>query len=120
MAARLGCVPSGPDAALALLGEGALVGVFPEGAPSAPRPWNERYRLRRFGRGGFARLAALAGVPIVPCAIVGSGSERFTWRGDGASGLANVAATCLTLLGHVPPHEYHRSLVAPAADRAAG
>jgi 1-acyl-sn-glycerol-3-phosphate acyltransferase len=96
VAARLGGVPAGPDAALALLGEGALVGVFPEGAPSAPRPWNERYRLRRFGRGGFARLAALGGVPIVPCAIVGSEEavapfDRPGWLAD-AVGLPLLAA----------------------------
>jgi 2,3-bisphosphoglycerate-independent phosphoglycerate mutase len=47
----------------------------------------------------------------VPCAIVGRGSERYAWRGDAGSGLANVAATCLELLGYVPPDDYHPSLL---------
>jgi 1-acyl-sn-glycerol-3-phosphate acyltransferase len=110
VAARLGGVPAGAEAALALLGAGTLVGVFPEGAPSSPRPWNERYRLRRFGRGGFARVAALAGVPIVPCAIVGSEEsvapfDRPGWLAD-AVGLPLLAAAptlpLATLLRWIP------------------
>ncbi len=50
----------------------------------------------------------------VPCAIVGPGTEGLSWRGDATSGLANVAATCLTLLGRMPPDDYLPSLVAPA------
>jgi len=71
VARRLGAVPATPDNALALLGAGALVGVFPEGSRGGEKPWGERYRVQRFGRGGFAKIALLAGAPLVPCAIVG-------------------------------------------------
>lgn len=47
----------------------------------------------------------------VPCAIVGPGTEALQWLGDAESGLANVAATCLTLLGYAPPNDYLPSLV---------
>jgi 1-acyl-sn-glycerol-3-phosphate acyltransferase len=71
-AIRAGAVRASPDAAETLLRDGALVGVFPEGSAASQRPWRERYRIQRFGRGGFAKLAFRAGVPIVPCAIVGA------------------------------------------------
>ena len=71
-AIRLGAVRASPEAAARLLGEGTLVGVFPEGSSAETRPWRERYRIGRFGRGGFAKVALRAGAPIVPCAIVGS------------------------------------------------
>jgi 1-acyl-sn-glycerol-3-phosphate acyltransferase len=46
--------------------------VFPEGAKGVGKPWSERYRLQRFGRGGFVELALRTGAPIVPVAVVGS------------------------------------------------
>ncbi|GAA4334133.1 lysophospholipid acyltransferase family protein [Actinomadura luteofluorescens] len=55
-----------------LLGKGELVGVFPEGFKGVGKPFSERYKLQRFGRGGFVGTALRAGVPIVPCAIVGA------------------------------------------------
>jgi 1-acyl-sn-glycerol-3-phosphate acyltransferase len=55
-----------------LLGKGELVGVFPEGFKGVGKPFRERYRLQRFGRGGFVETALRAGAPIVPCAIVGA------------------------------------------------
>jgi 1-acyl-sn-glycerol-3-phosphate acyltransferase len=61
-----------PACADALLAAGELVGVFPEGYKGTGKPFGERYHLQRFGRGGFARTAIGAGVPIVPCAIVGA------------------------------------------------
>ncbi len=69
---RLGAAPLRPEVALSLLDRGSSIALFPEGPREAPRPWADRYRLTRFGRGGFARIAALAQAPIVPCAIVGS------------------------------------------------
>jgi 1-acyl-sn-glycerol-3-phosphate acyltransferase len=48
------------------------VAVFPEGAKGAGKPFRERYRLQRFGRGGFAEIALRTGAPIVPVAVVGS------------------------------------------------
>ena len=46
--------------------------VFPEGAKGAGKPFSERYRLQRFGRGGFVEIALRTGAPIVPVAVVGS------------------------------------------------
>jgi 1-acyl-sn-glycerol-3-phosphate acyltransferase len=55
-----------------LLGKGELVGVWPEGFKGIGKPFSERYKLQRFGRGGFVSAALKAGVPIVPCSIVGA------------------------------------------------
>ncbi len=56
----------------ALLRRGELVGVFPEGFKGIGKGWSQRYRLQRFGRGGFAAVAIEAGCPIVPVAVVGA------------------------------------------------
>ena len=55
-----------------LLRAGELVGVWPEGFKGVGKPYSERYRLQRFGRGGFVSAALRTGVPIVPCSIVGA------------------------------------------------
>jgi 1-acyl-sn-glycerol-3-phosphate acyltransferase len=55
-----------------LLRSGELVGVWPEGFKGIGKPFSERYKLQRFGRGGFVSAALRTGVPIVPCSIVGS------------------------------------------------
>jgi 1-acyl-sn-glycerol-3-phosphate acyltransferase len=55
-----------------LLSGGELVGVFPEGFKGIGKPFSERYKLQRFGRGGFVSAALRAGVPIIPCSIVGA------------------------------------------------
>ena len=55
-----------------LLGSGELVGVWPEGFKGIGKPFSERYKLQRFGRGGFVSAALRTRTPIVPCAIVGS------------------------------------------------
>jgi 1-acyl-sn-glycerol-3-phosphate acyltransferase len=55
-----------------LLGMGELVGVWPEGFKGVGKQFTDRYRLQRFGRGGFVAAALRAGVPIVPCSIVGA------------------------------------------------
>lgn len=69
---RYGGVRASMDNGLALLGRGELVATFPEGLRGVGKLYRERYRLTRFGRGGFVRLALQAGVPIVPVAIVGA------------------------------------------------
>jgi 1-acyl-sn-glycerol-3-phosphate acyltransferase len=56
----------------ALLAAGELVGVWPEGYKGSGKKWQDRYKLQRFGRGGFVSTAVRAQVPIVPCAIVGA------------------------------------------------
>jgi 1-acyl-sn-glycerol-3-phosphate acyltransferase len=71
-AVRLGAVAASADAAEQLLAEKRSIAVFPQGSRAGEQPWNERYRLHHFGRGGFARVALHTGVPVVPCAIVGS------------------------------------------------
>jgi 1-acyl-sn-glycerol-3-phosphate acyltransferase len=55
-----------------MLAGGELVGVWPEGFKGIGKPYSERYRLQRFGRGGFVSAALRTGVPIVPCAVVGA------------------------------------------------
>jgi 1-acyl-sn-glycerol-3-phosphate acyltransferase len=72
LARKSGHTRADPAEAGRLLGAGELVGVFPEGFKGIGKPFSERYRLKRFGRGGFARTAIRAGVPIIPCAIVGA------------------------------------------------
>ena len=60
-----------PDAER-LLSEGNLVGVWPEGFKGVGKPFSDRYKLQRFGRGGFVAAALRTGAPIIPCAIVGA------------------------------------------------
>ncbi len=55
-----------------LLAAGELVGVWPEGFKGIGKPFSERYKLQRFGRGGFVSAAIRAKAPIVPCSIVGA------------------------------------------------
>jgi len=71
--ARNGGVVAQPDNAYRLLREqGQLALVFPEGTKGPAKSFQERYRLRRFGRGGFVEIAMRAGVPIIPIAVVGA------------------------------------------------
>jgi len=60
-----------PDAER-LLASGELAGVWPEGFKGVGKPFSERYKLQRFGRGGFVAAALRTSVPIVPCSIVGA------------------------------------------------
>jgi len=70
---KIGLVAAHPANAQRLLGdEGRLALVFPEGQKGSRKLYWQRYRLRRFGRGGFVRTAMRAGVPIVPIAVVGA------------------------------------------------
>ena len=70
---RLGGVVAHPDNAYRLLKEqGQLVLVFPEGSKGPGKSYQERYQLRRFGRGGFVEIAMRAGVPVIPIAVVGA------------------------------------------------
>lgn len=55
-----------------LLSAGEVVGVFPEGFKGIGKPFSERYKLQRFGRGGFVSAALRTGTPIVPVSIVGA------------------------------------------------
>ncbi|MEU6175584.1 lysophospholipid acyltransferase family protein [Streptantibioticus parmotrematis] len=64
-----------------LLERGEVVGVMPEGFKGLGKPFSERYKLQRFGRGGFVSTALRTGVPIVPCSIVGA-EEIYPMVGD--------------------------------------
>jgi 1-acyl-sn-glycerol-3-phosphate acyltransferase len=55
-----------------MLSHGELVGVWPEGFKGIGKPYSDRYKLQRFGRGGFVASAVATGVPIVPCSVVGA------------------------------------------------
>ncbi|GAA3605700.1 hypothetical protein GCM10022199_07030 [Marihabitans asiaticum] len=60
-----------PDAER-LMSNGELVGVWPEGFKGVGKPFRERYKLQRFGRGGFVSAAMRSEVPIIPCSVVGA------------------------------------------------
>lgn len=64
----LACAPD----AERLLSSGELVGVWPEGFKGIGKPYSERYKLQRFGRGGFVAAALRTKTPIIPCSIVGA------------------------------------------------
>lgn len=66
--ATLACNPD----AERLLADGELVGVFPEGFKGIGKAFADRYKLQRFGRGGFVSAALRTGTPIIPVAIVGA------------------------------------------------
>lgn len=55
-----------------MLRGGELVGVWPEGFKGIGKPFSERYKLQRFGRGGFVSAALRTGVPIIPLSVVGA------------------------------------------------
>jgi len=81
---KVGGVAASPFNALRLLESDQLVAVFPEGVKGTGKPFRERYRLQRFGRGGFVELALRTGSSIVPVAVVGS-EEIYPKLGESAS-----------------------------------
>jgi 1-acyl-sn-glycerol-3-phosphate acyltransferase len=70
--ARMGEVRASQENGERLLRKGELVGVFPEGVKGVGKHFKDRYKLARFGRGGFVRLALRTQAPLVPCAVVGA------------------------------------------------
>ncbi|MGH2751430.1 MAG: lysophospholipid acyltransferase family protein [Actinomycetota bacterium] len=81
LARKAGNAVACDEDALALLERDQLVAVFPEGYKGTGKGWSERYRMQRFGRGGFIEVALRARVPIVPVAIVGA-EEAFPMVGN--------------------------------------
>lgn len=69
---RVGAVRACQENAERLLKQDALVAVFPEGVKGIGKLFKERYRLQRFGRGGFIKLCLRTKTPIVPVAIIGA------------------------------------------------
>jgi 1-acyl-sn-glycerol-3-phosphate acyltransferase len=70
---KIGCVAAHPANVHRLLfDEEQLVLVFPEGRKGTEKLYKDRYKLRRFGRGGFVEAAMRAQAPIVPVCVVGA------------------------------------------------
>ena len=69
---RLGAVRACQENAERLLAKESLVAVFPEGVKGIGKLFADRYRLQRFGRGGFIKLCLRTGTPIIPVAVVGA------------------------------------------------
>jgi len=70
---KIGCVAAHPANVHRLLyDEEQLVLVFPEGRKGSEKLYKDRYKLRRFGRGGFVEAAMRARAPIVPVCVVGA------------------------------------------------
>jgi 1-acyl-sn-glycerol-3-phosphate acyltransferase len=70
---KIGCVAAHPANVHRLLyDEEQLVLVFPEGRKGTEKLYKDRYKLRRFGRGGFVEAAMRAGAPIVPVCVIGA------------------------------------------------
>jgi 1-acyl-sn-glycerol-3-phosphate acyltransferase len=78
---RTGQAVGHPDDTRRLLERDELVLVFPEGTRGTGKSFKDRYRLRRFGRGGFVATAIRAQAPIIPISVVGS-EEIYPMVGD--------------------------------------
>lgn len=93
---RIGGVSANPANLSRLLGQDEPVMVFPEGAKGFGKPFAERYRVQRFGRGGFVEVALETGSPIVPVAVVGA-EEIYPKLGE-SSALAKLSgAPCVPI-----------------------
>ena len=88
---RVGAVRACPENAERLLEKESLVGVFPEGVHGIKKLFHDRYRLQRFGRGGYIRLCLRMRAPIVPCAIIGAEeSSPLLYRLEGLTELLGL------------------------------
>lgn len=72
MMMRIGGVRASPENAIRLLRHGELVCVFPEGVKGLGKLYKQRYRLQRFGRGGFVKICLETKAPLIPAAVVGA------------------------------------------------
>ncbi|CAN5471616.1 lysophospholipid acyltransferase family protein [soil metagenome] len=72
LARKTGNTLAHSEDAINLLTGGELVGVWPEGFKGIGKAYRDRYKLQRFGRGGFVEVAIRSGVPIIPVATIGS------------------------------------------------
>lgn len=81
---RIGGVRACQENAEHLLDQGNVIIVFPEGLKGISKLYKDRYKLQRFGRGGFIKLALRTGSPVIPVAIVGAEETnpvlgKITW-----------------------------------------
>ncbi len=98
------------DNGIRLLKQDELVAVYPEGYKGVSKLYKDRYRLARFGRGGFVRMALITQAPIVPVSVVGAEETYIALRKSALlaklTGLPWVPITptlpWLGLLGLVP------------------
>lgn len=70
--ARTGQILANPENAERVLRRGHLACVFPEGIKGVGKLFKDRYKLARFGRGGFVRVAIRAKAPLIPVSVVGA------------------------------------------------
>jgi 1-acyl-sn-glycerol-3-phosphate acyltransferase len=73
----LGGRPASREAADAAFAAGHNVLVFPGGDVDAGKSWRDRNRVQFDARCGFARLAMVHGVPVVPVVTAGAGDSLF-------------------------------------------
>src|SRR5207237_2761940 len=130
LANKIGLVAAHPANAHRLLhDEDQLVLVFPEGQKGTRKLYWQRYKLRRFGRGGFVKTALRTGVPIVPVAVIGAEeampifahvpllqrltgliyfpiNHAFPWAGLAAGGMYLPAKFKIRFLEPVSPGRY--------------
>jgi 1-acyl-sn-glycerol-3-phosphate acyltransferase len=78
MLVRLGQALATVENGTRLLEQDELVAVFPEGYKGLGKKYTDRYKLARFGRGGFVKMALSTGAPIVPVSVVGSEETYIT------------------------------------------
>jgi 1-acyl-sn-glycerol-3-phosphate acyltransferase len=92
MWSRVGGVAAHPENAYRLLHDDhQLVLVFPEGTKGTGKLYRDRYKLHRFGRGGFVEIAMRSGVPVVPIAVVGAEeSMPIVWKSPRLAKLLNI------------------------------
>ena len=119
---RIGGVRADPVNAVRLLKHGELVCVFPEGVKGLGKLYKHRYRLQRFGRGGFVRICLDTKAPMIPVAVVGAEEihpmvARGSWIAD-AVGVPYLPITptfpWLGLLGLIPlPSKWTISFAEP-------
>src|SRR5215217_7758821 len=100
LVSKIGCVPAHPANVHRLLyDEEQLVLVFPEGRKATEKLYKDRYRLRRFGRGGFVEAAMRAQAPIVPVCVVGAEESAPVFA---QVGLMKRLIGLLGMLGYLP------------------
>jgi 1-acyl-sn-glycerol-3-phosphate acyltransferase len=107
---RLGQALANAENGRRLLAQDELVAVFPEGYKGIGKPYKDRYKLARFGRGGFVETALSTQAPIIPVSVVGAEETSVTLAKlpilPGASSVPYLPVTLtfpwLGLLGFVP------------------
>jgi 1-acyl-sn-glycerol-3-phosphate acyltransferase len=88
---RAGAVRACQENAERLLSRDNLIAVFPEGVQGIRKLFRDRYRLQRFGRGGYIRLCLRTRAPLIPCAIIGGEeSSPLLYRFDALADLLRV------------------------------